>query len=83
MKVNGAGRDEVSGGKGDLLTLFALLAAFVAVEAVLLAGVQHLAWRNRQASREKQVVYGAPESIFFVITETKVNPELSPKCCWR
>lgn len=62
MKVNGAGRDEVSGGKGDLLTLFALLAAFVAVEAVHLAGVHHLAWRNRQTSREKQVVYGAPKS---------------------
>lgn len=45
MKVNGAGRDEVSGGKGDLLTLFAVLAAFVTVEAVL-TGVRHLAWRK-------------------------------------
>lgn len=65
MKVIGAGRDEVSGGKGDLLTLFALLAAFVAVEAVFLAGVQHLAWRNRQASREKQVVTELPNPSFL------------------
>lgn len=79
-KVNGAGGGEASGGKGDLLTLFALLAAFVAVEAVLLAGVHHLAWRT---SREKQVIYGAPKSLLLVITGTQVNPELFPKCCWR
>lgn len=50
-----AGRDDVKGGKGGLLTLFALLAAFVAVQAVQLRGVQHLAWRTGQTSTEQCV----------------------------
>lgn len=45
----------MNGGKVDLLTLFALLAAFVAVEVVQLRGVHRLAWRTSQTSTGKCV----------------------------
>lgn len=66
-------------GKGDLLTLFALAAAVVTVEAVQVPGVCNLAWWKSQTGTGKCVKYLGPVcqcSQLFLCSRSGVKTKL-------